>query len=462
MKKRMRWMLTGILLLLLTACSDAGEGQEKLTQAPVLTGEAGLEQSSAASGEVGLEQSSASTGEDGTAQTPVPTEAEVLSGLSRPVGEGGTAVSLQGAVLENLTVVGEDNEYYCNLEANVKRQSANSLEYPVLVCKDPVYDITYYVNYGRDYFIYAKRGDVTQKVLEIPGKDLFCRQGILYFSTDTYDQYKFDSFVDGAVLAYNPADGSVEVVIDKPVEEMVVYPDGILYFEREISIAEDGTEESGGLWRHYYSFEYGETEERSSQLKTLARWKENSLVMEFVEENGRDKIFYKLETPEGEQVKEFTSLTEALESRRKSEASQCMLHLYCIQGDCIYYLDADDRLLCYDMVTEKETVIVELGAEIGFESKSFVILDDAAYFGNAIKYSFEEDKQYAISLQGMGRATIRNLYTDGESVYVLANEKLWLYEETELSEEGSATDLMIPGREIIMGRYGGILHPLGE
>ena len=99
---------------------------------------------------------------------------------------------------------------------------------------------------------------------------------------------------------------------------------------------------------------------------------------------------------------------------------------------------------------------------ICFESKSFVILDDAAYFGNAIKYSFEEDKQYAISLQGMGRATIRNLYTDGESVYVLANEKLWLYEETELSEEGSATDLMIPGREIIMGRYGGILHLLGE
>ena len=134
-----------------------------------------------------------------------------------------------------------------------------------------------------------------------------------------------------------------------------------------------------------------------------------------------------------------------------------------MQGDCIYYVDStNDCLLCYDMVTEKETVIVELGAEIGFESKSFVILDDVAYFGNAIKYSFEEDKQYAISLQGMGRATIRNLYTDGESVYVLANEKLWLYEETELSEEGSATDLMIPGREIIMGRYGGILHPLGE
>jgi len=334
-------------------------------------------------------------------------------------------------------------------------------EYPVLVCKDPVYDITYYVNYGRDYFIYAKRGDMTQKVLEIPAKDLFCRQGILYFRTDSYERYKFDSFTEGAVLAYNPTDGSVEVVLDKPVQEMVVYPDGILYFEREVSIAEDGTEESGGLWRHYYSFEYGETEERSTQLKTLARWKENSLVMEFVEEDGRDKVVYKLETPEGELVTEFTSLTEALESRRKSEVSQCYLNMYCVQGDCIYYIDAEDRLLCYDMVTEEETIVVELGAEISME-RAFVVLDDVAYFGNAIKYSFEQNKQYTISLSGMGRAKMRNLYTDGESVYVLADEKLWLYEETELSEEGSVTDLMIPGREIIMGRYGGILHPLGE
>jgi len=449
MKKRMRWILAGMMLLLLTACSDAGEGQENLTQAPVPTQEAGLE------------QPSASTGEGDATQAPTPTQAEVLSGLSRPVGEGKSPVSLQGAVLGNLTAVGEDNEYYCNLEANVKRSFAYMHEYPVLVCKDPVYDITYYVNYGRDYFIYAKRGDVTQKVLEIPGKDLFCRQGILYFSTDTYDRYNFDSFVEGAVLAYNPADGSVEVVIDKPVQEMVVYPDGILYFEREVSIAEDGTEESGGLWRHYYSFEYGETEERSTQLKTLARWKENSLVMEFVEEDGRDKVVYKLETPEGELVTEFTSLTEALESRRKSEVSQCCLNMYCVQGDCIYYIDAEDRLLCYDMVTEEETIVVGLGAEISME-RAFVVLDDVAYFGNAIKYSFEQDKQYTISLSGMGRAKIRNLYTDGESVYVLADEKLWLYEETELSEEGSATDLMIPGREIIMGRYGGILHPLGE
>lgn len=463
MKKRMRWILAGVMLLFLTACSDAGEGQKNLTQAPVPTQEAGLEQPSASTGETGSEQPSASTGEGDTTQTPAPTEAEVLSGLSRPVGEGGSAVSLQGAVLENLTVVGEDNEYYCNLEANVKRNFAYMNEYSVLVCKDPVYDITYYVNYGRDYFIYARRGDVTQKVLEIPAKDLFCRQGILYFRTDSYELYEFDSFVEGAVLAYNPADGSVEVVIDKPVHEMVVYPDGITYFEKESDMSEDGTTEIRfSLWRYYYSFENGETVGPDKPVKTLARWKENSLVIGFVEEDGRNKAVYKLETPEGELVTEFTSLTEAQESRRTSETGPCFLEAYCVQGDCIYYVDSkNDCLLCYDMVSKEETTVVELAEEIPFE-KAYIVQDGAAYFGNAIKYSFVLNKQYKVKLRGMERARIQNFYTDGESIYVLADGKLWLYEEIRTGGSGNPSSYVIPGREVVRDYYEGILHPLGE
>lgn len=469
MKKRIRWMLAGVMLLLLTACSDAGpvqkEGQEKLGQSSASTEKAGLEQSSTANGEAGLEQPSASTGEDGTAQTPVPTEAEVLSGLSRPVGKGGSAVSLQGAVLENLTVVGEDNEYYCNLEANVKGKfSRQDLEYPVLVCKDPVYDITYYVNYGRDYFIYAKRGDVTQKVLEIPAKDLFCRQGILYFRTDSYDRYEFDSFTEGAVLAYDPTDGSVEVVIDKPVYEMVVYPDGITYFEKESTMSEDGTKElSFSLWRYFYSFESGETVGPDWPQKTLTRWKENSLVIGYVEEDGRKKAVYRLETPEGEVIAELTGLNEALESRRTNETGPCYLEAYCVRGDCIYYVDSkNDCLLCYDMGTGEETTVVELAEEVQFE-KAYIVQGGAAYFDSAIKYSFVLNKQYKVKLRGMTQARIQNFYTDGEDIYVLADGKLWLYEEVRTDGSGVlVSSYALPGRMIVREYYEGILHPLGE
>ena len=59
-----------------------------------------------------------------------------------------------GKGLEELTVKGTDNPYYCNLEENLKMAFTADNE-PIYVCKDPVYDITYYVNYGRDNFIYV-------------------------------------------------------------------------------------------------------------------------------------------------------------------------------------------------------------------------------------------------------------------------------------------------------------------
>jgi len=467
MKKRMRWMLAGLMLLLLTACSDAGpvqkEGQENPLQSSASAEKTGLEQSATANGDAG--QEATATGEGDATQVPTPTEAEVLSGLSRPVGDGKSVGNLQGAILENLTVVGEDNEYYCNLEANVKRTFLHQdLEYPVLVCKDPVYDITYYVNYGRDYFIYAKRGDVTQKVLEIPAKDLFCRQGILYFRTDSYDRYEFDSFVEGAVLAYDPSDGSVEVVIDKPVHEMVVYPDGIAYFEKESTLSEDGTKElSFRLWRYFYSFESGETAGPDKPQKTLARWKGNSLVIGYEEENGKKKAVYRLETPEGEVIAELTGLTEALESRRTNESGACYLEAYCVLGDNIYYTDIKNNwLLCYDIVSGKEKTVVELAEEILY-GNAYIVQDDAAYFGNGIKYSFVLNKQYKVELRGRGHARIQNFYTDGESLYVLADGKLWLYEETRTGESGMlVSSYFLPGRMIVRNYYEGILHPLGE
>lgn len=435
MKKRVALMIAWIFLLLLTACSDI---KQKLELAE------------------GVETHEKLT------QQPKPTEAELWSGLSKSMTDSENENLLQGIVLENLTAVGEDGAYYCNLEENLTRTFLRPAdEYPVLVCKDPVYDITYYINYGRDYLVYAKRGDEVEKVLEIPAKDLFCRQGILYFRTCSYDIYEFDSFADGAVLAYNPADGSVKVVIDEPVYEMVVYPDGIFYVVKSVDMSKDG-KEIHYEWKYYYSFKSGETTEYGKVLKTPARWKESQLVIELIKGEGKSKALYKLETPEGEPAGELTNLTDALEARRTDEKGACYLDAYRVQGDCIYYIDnKNDCFLCYDMVTGEEKTLVELGQEIPYE-RAFIIHNGAVYFCNRIKYSFAQDKQYMVKLKGKEYARIQNFYTDGDDMYVLADGQLYLYEEIKVDSYGNTNSLVIPGREVTYNCYEAILHTPGK
>ena len=173
--------------------------------------------------------------------------------------EYGTEESLlEGKKLEQLTVTGTDDAFNCNLEENIKWIDLEAA--PVLVCKDPVYDITYYINYGRDYYIYAYRNGVAELVVEIPAKDLFCKEGELYFIADTYGRYQFSDFAEGNVLKYNPKDGSVAVVVDCSADRMIVYQDGICYEQR------------GAVKRFFFSFATGECSPLPKDSDNLRRW----------------------------------------------------------------------------------------------------------------------------------------------------------------------------------------------
>ena len=365
-------------------------------------------------------------------------------GLSKPVGED-TVSKLKGAVLKNLTVVGEDGPYYCNLEENlIGTFSFASEDYPVPVCKDPVYDITYYVNYGRDYYIYAKRGEESECAVEIPARDLYCREGVLYFRTDEFDMYTFDSFVDGAILAYDPTDGSVEVVINEPTYEMVVYPDGMLYAVDEEHSNEGGTRI---VTRHqfFYSFETKESKELPPPMRTISRWKEYQLVAEVSE---GDVVGYRLETPQGESAGLLPNFTKLPPTYRITE-------------DGIYYIDVkQDILMHYDVETGDLETVVELAFSSLFPN-GFLIFDGVAYFGNGIRYSLAEKKQYQVVTKGKSMTNITGFYTDGEEIFVLGDGKLWLYEEKKVAESGyEVSDT--PGRSVTIGCYEATWLPLGE
>lgn len=356
---------------------------------------------------------------------------------------------LQGAVLKNLMVVGKDGPYYCNIGENVTAvYSFDPADFPVLVCKDPVYDITYYVNYGRDYYIYAKRGDTSECVVEIPARDLYCREGVLYFRADDFNLYEFESFADGAILTYNPTDGGVEVVINEPTFEMAVYPDGILY-----AILELYTEADGTMWGtrqdFYYSFEDRKSKMFEGMSHTISRWKEYQLVAETsVGEEGAKKVGYRLETPDGESGGMLPNWSE-------------LPAVYRVREDGIFYLDVkENALIHYDIQTGEYETLVEAALPSTFPTVFFV-QDDVVYLSNGIRYSFSENKQYKVEIKEKGSAWIQGYYTDGEELYVLADGMLWLYEEKRVEETGYVTS-QIPGRPFTIGCYEAELHPLGE
>lgn len=437
MRKRVMIILVGILSMVLVSCTGVGHGKTEQENGPGNTQEE-------------LTPSPAPTG-----------DGEPTTGLSQLITDRRISL-LQGKRLEPLDKVGEDGKYYCNLEENLTRIFLRlPEEYPVLVCKDPVYDITYYVNYGRDYLIYAKRGDASECVVPIPARDLYCREGILYFRTEDYNLYEFDSFTDGAVLAYNPADGSVEVVIDEPVFEMAVYPDGIFYVISKPSVEEDGSISKTSTQRYKYYYSFADRESKAfgpMTLHTVARWKGYQLVMEFVDEEDVTKTVYHLETPDGESAGILPGLTERLEAHR-GKKDLCYLESYHIQGDYIYYIDNEtESLLRYDMESGEEITVVRLALP-SLYARAFIIYNDAVYFGNDIRYSFKEKKQYKVDVKG--NMPIKDFYTDGDHLYVLANGRLWLYEEKKTGTNGWVSSVL-EGRSCLCGCYEGILHPVGE
>ncbi len=360
------------------------------------------------------------------------------AGISRLFSEN--VISLkQGKVLENLEIVGEDSPYYCNLEENM-RGGGYIEERRVLVCKDPVYDITYYVNYGRDYFIYALRDGMSELVLEIPASELYCKDGELYFMVEAYGLYEFSGIAQGNILKYNPVDGTVKMIIEEQVFDMVVYPDGICYETLElIEMYESGP--AYYIYRFYFSFAEQETEEFDNSECLLERWREYSLVWE--EEGG---VY--LANREGEKVRSLVNLEK-------------LPYCYWIKDECMYYVKSD-LLMRYHFETGEETVLAELGIDT-FIVDDFIIQNDVVYFGNLLRVSLKDGAQYYawIKDRSMGPGyDLNTFYSDGENLYCINSGQIWRMTEERIAENGYKAK-RLEGRYVEYNCYEYRLEPLG-
>lgn len=347
-------------------------------------------------------------------------------------GETDNVCGLNGGILlDGLSVKGEDSLYYCNLEENMR--SDDSGGYSVLVCKDSVYDVTYYVNYGRDYYIYAMREGVSELAVKIPGRELFCRNGELYFIADTYGLYEFEAFAEGNILKYNPVDGCVETVVEEAATTMIVYPDGICFNDvgEPIEFGEDG-----------------EISPTVQQLRDLG------YLGEVTAATGTD-----MKDMEGNVIstlKDITSLPATY---------------YWMKEELLYYIEqkavegSDQRrsvLMTYDLNTGTKEEVVTLDFPTVLSNSDMLLFHDTLYFGNLLRVSLQEGTQcYAqYADESIDFDNTDALYTDGDTMFCLKNNVLWRMEEKKSMAIG--TREFVTGVPLEIGTYEYYLYPLGQ
>ncbi|MBP3595674.1 MAG: hypothetical protein J6J44_14225 [Lachnospiraceae bacterium] len=357
---------------------------------------------------------------------------------------GTEKVELEGKALGQLTEKGTDNPYYCNLEENLKMEFGTD-ETPVYVCKDPVYGITYYVNYGRDNYIYAYRNETSELVVEIPARDLYCKEGELYFIAETDGQHQFSGFAQGNILKYNPVDGSVTVVVDCSADKMIVYPQEICYRQlgewqgdsrREetlifsfatgessaMPIGTSGTRKWNGYWLH--------------KIEEVKTYSESDPIMQ-------DPLIQEL-LAQGYTFGEGTGIMKEIQLKdAQGNVVETLQNTggiprdHLIYGDYIYYVEqqkeeADERSILrrYNMQTGTQEDIVVLGQLIDLSITDMIIHKKEIYFDNGLRVDPDTGAQCLMQYAGEGLSPqIKYFYTDGETMFCISEGKLWLFEE---------------------------------
>ncbi|MBP3595675.1 MAG: hypothetical protein J6J44_14230 [Lachnospiraceae bacterium] len=385
---------------------------------------------------------------------------------------GTEEVELEGKGLGELTVKGTDNTYYCNLEENLKMAFTADND-PIYVCKDPVYDLTYYVNYGRDNFIYVYRKEGSVLAMAIPARDLYCKEGELYFIAETDGQYQLSGFAQGNILKYNPVAGSVTVVVDCSADKMIVYPDGICY--REIL-----EETKNGDWTTrteeyiFYSFATGESIAFPKGVDSLRRW--NGYWLQREEEIGMlSASDPSLQTPEMQallaQGYTFGTATGIIKELRLLDiqgnivetfpgAAGISRYNYMI-GDYVYYVEKRQNeentekrsyLIQYDKNTGIHEDVALLGQGIILSGGDMLIHKNVVYFDHHIRVELDTGAQCLMQYAEDGfTPTIEYFYTDGETMFCLGDGKLWVFEE--LPGDFVITRELITGVPLEIGTY---------
>ena len=120
-----------------------------------------------------------------------------------------------------------------------------------LFCIDGATGISYFVNQGKDYYLYQLKDGKADLVVAMPVKEVFAYGGFVYFMIESYDIYELTDIREGDIYCYNPSNGSVQLVheaglIENAQNHKLKVDENGIYFS--YSIEEEETSEM----KYYY------------------------------------------------------------------------------------------------------------------------------------------------------------------------------------------------------------------
>ena len=283
-----------------------------------------------------------------------------------------------------------------------------------LFCIDEVTGISYFVNQGKDYYLYQLRDGQAKIAVEMPVKEVFTYGGFVYFMIEDYNSYQLTKLREGDIYCYNPSNREIQLLHEA----------GLIENAQNYKLKVDET----GVY-----FSYSMEEKETSEIKYYYH-------LPFADE--------KYMTEEGWGNYRFAYMSElVLISRTEGEKDVRNLSMnpfrYCVVGDILYSVELGSTVLsCLNLKTEEkiEYDFSEVVRQVHTQFNMGEILEETVIFqsflvmerdiwmaGPMALYHMDIESgvatYYKLIKEEGTHCGIKALYTDGKQLYGLTQEK---------------------------------------
>ena len=284
-----------------------------------------------------------------------------------------------------------------------------------LFCVDETSGVTYFVNQGKNYYLYQIKDGKVELVVDMPVKEVYPYGGLVYFMVEDYNIYDLEDIHSGDIYCYCPESNAVELI----------YPAGAMEGSKDhrLTVEESGiyfsyiSEKDGGVIL-FYHLPFHETEPvKDTKNMTFKGWNNYYLLYY----NYRENLFLNSREKAEDGTREQIKLPAITKTR------------YCIIGDNLFSVERG-YISCINLETqiqtkydfleaiqdrEREDVLQQTGVRI---MEDFVVTEDAIWITTGhILYRMDlQSKEVSFAYirdENNKPYYITELYTDGKNVY---------------------------------------------
>ena len=307
-----------------------------------------------------------------------------------------------------------------------------------MFCVDGETGVVYYVNYNKDFYIYRIKDGEVKLAVELPAKELYCKDGAVYFMIDTYEKYQLKEVADGDIYRYTSTTGVVELVyaagaIENSSEHTMRLDDSGIHFSYTITETreENGSKRTARI-SHGRFLKFGSHEPvAESAFGTNDGWKNYAIGP-----------VYTMESP----VAPVFSLIDRTDLKEISLEIERPCH-YCVIGDTLYYLPGSNntKVLAKELNTGETKEYdfwnaVKIQRSLNYNEEisdeefekyvndgkrlltNFIIIGDFLYVTsgmNLYQMNLKTGKVCAYQAFDELRGVFGTLYTDGTNLYAM-------------------------------------------